>query len=106
MEGNTSRFTRQFNKEKRKLECDNSQKKYKSSAVFRKAPHPHTLEPHQGGATATTAYESFTVAIEYSTAPEEKANMQAKRMIEIEDSVGGQNVLTDTADYTVGAGQL
>ena len=67
-------FTRQFNKERRKLERENNHKNYEISAVFRKAPHLHTLDIPHGGLTATKTYRIFTAAIDYITALEEKSN--------------------------------
>ena len=61
-------FTRQFNKDSRKLECEKSQKHYENSAVFRKVPHLHTLEIPQGETTATTLDSSFTAAMDYAAA--------------------------------------
>ena len=48
------RFTRQFNKERRKLDREKFQKNYENSAVFHEDTHPHTLEIPHGGATSTT----------------------------------------------------
>ena len=92
-------FTRKFNKERRKLEREKYHKHFESSAVFREATHPHTLETPQGGATRTTTDISFTAAMEYDLALEEKANTQAECIIELEASVDGQTVLTNTNDY-------
>ena len=92
-------LTRKSNKEKRKLERKKSQEHFESSAVFHKAPHPHTLEIHQGGATNTKTYSSFTSAMEYAAALEEKANKHDERIIELEASVDGQTVLTGTTAY-------
>ena len=61
-------FMQQFNKERRKMKYANAHKSYKSSTVFREAPNHHTLEPPKGGATVTTANDSFTVSIEYAAA--------------------------------------
>ena len=66
-------LTRKFNKERRKLESEKSQKNYESSAVFRKDPHLHTFEISQGMTTATTTDSSFTSAMYYATALEEKS---------------------------------
>ena len=92
-------FTRQFNKERRKLEREKSQKKYESSAVFREAPHLHTLDTPQGGATTTTIDSSFKSSMEYAEALEDKSNTQAERIIEIESRVDGQTILTNTNKY-------
>ena len=77
-------FTCQFNKESRKLEREKSQKNYESSNVFRKAPHLHTLEIPQGGATTTTTDIIFTAAMDYAETLKEKFNAQAERIIELE----------------------
>ena len=92
-------FTWQFNKERRKLKREKSQKHYEISAVFRETPHLHTLEISQGGATATTIDSSFTAAMDYAAALEEKSNAQSKRIIDLEASMDGQTVLTNTTDY-------
>ena len=46
------------------------------------------------------ADNSFTTAMEYTAVTEEEYNSQDKRIIELEDSVDDQTVLTDTTDYT------
>ena len=67
-------FTQQFNKERRKLEGEKSQKNYESSAVFHKASHLHTLDIPQGGATSTTTYIIFTSSMDYAAVFEENSN--------------------------------
>ena len=74
-------FTRQFNKERRKLDREKYQQKFESSAVFCKAPHPNTLDTPQGGATNTTTDRSFIAAMEYAAEIGENANAQAKLII-------------------------
>ena len=85
----------------RKLERENFQKNYESSAVFREAPRPHTLDSPQGYSTATTSDNAFYAEMEYSVALEEKSNVQAKHILELEASVNGQTVLNDTTNYAV-----
>ena len=99
--GTHTHFTRQFNKERRKLERNKSHKNYEISGVFREAPH--TLEIPQGGETGTTTYNSFIAAMEYAAELEEKANAQAKCIIEIEAIVDGQTVLANTTNYAASA---
>ena len=89
-------FTWQFNKDRRKLELNQSQKNYESSSVFCGDPHPHTLKIPQGGATDTTTDISFTEEMEYNAALGEKVNAQAEYIIELEASVDVQTVLADT----------
>ena len=96
-------FTREFYKERRKIECEKSHNNYKSSAVFREAPHLHTLDIPKGGATDTTPYRSFTELMYYAAALEDKSNTQADRIIELEASVDGQTVLTNTTEYAASA---
>ena len=87
-------LTRQFNNERCKLEHKKSHKHFESSAVLREAPHPHVLDIPQGGATSTTTDCSFTSAMEYAVALEEKAITQAERIIKLEAIVDGQTILT------------
>ena len=87
---------RQFNKERRKLEHKNTHKHYESSAVYLEAPHPHTPEASQGGATATTVDVIFTAAMEYTATLEDKSNMHSERIVELDARVDGQTVLTNT----------
>ena len=96
-------FTRKFNKERCKQEREKTQKNDESSAVFCKAPHPHTLYTPQEGANSTTADNRFTSEMEYATVLEEKANTQAERIIELEARVYDQTVLTKTTDYAASA---
>ena len=103
MGGNTPHFTRQFNKERLKLELKKSQKNYEISTVFCKDIHPHTLNIPQGEATATTIDSSFTAEMGYAAALEDKENAQAERIIELEARVDGKTVLTDATNYVAGA---
>ena len=96
-------FTKQYPKERRKLEREQAHKNFESRATFQEAPHNHTLDTHHGGATVTTAGNSFTTAMEYDAALEEKANAQAESIIESEASVDGQTVLTEATYFVSSA---
>ena len=61
---------------------------------------PHTIETPHGGATITAEDDSFTSAIEYALALEEKDHTQAECIIELKASVDGQTVLTESTNYT------
>ena len=78
-------------------------KSYKSSAAFRETSRPHTIKTPYYGSTATTADGSFAAEMEYAAAKEEKANAQAKRILELEASVDGQTVLTKAAEIAASA---
>ena len=96
-------FTQKFNKLRRKIKGEKSQKHFENSAIYCESPHPQTLETPQEGANNTTIYSSFTAAMEYAAALEEKSNTQAERIIELEASVDGKTVLTETTEYAASA---
>ena len=54
-------------------------------------------------ATTTTIDRSLTAATKNSAAIEKKSNTHAELIIELEDSVDFQTVLTDTTDYAESA---
>ena len=66
-------------------------------------PRPHTIETPHDGVTATTADDSFAAAMEYAAALQEKAHAQAEHIVEIEASVDGQTVLTESTNYAASA---
>ena len=68
-----------------------------------KSPYPHTLESSQGGATVTNVENSFTAAMGYAVALEDKSKVQDEFIIELEASVDGKTFLTDTMDYSASA---
>ena len=82
------------------MEREKSHNNYKSSADFRETTRPHTIETPHGGATITAEDDSFTSAIEYALALEEKDHTQAECIIELKASVDGQTVLTESTNYT------
>ena len=96
-------FTKQYAKERCKLEHNKSNKSYKSSAAFQETSRPHTIKTPYYGSTATTVDGSFAAEMEYAAAKEEKANAQAKRILELEASVDGQTVLTKATKYAASA---
>ena len=53
--------------------------------------------------TAKTVNGSFTAAMDYATELEEKEKAQAERNTELEASVDGQTILTNTMDYAASA---
>ena len=85
------------------MEHNKSYKSYKSSAAFHKTSRPHTIKTPYYGSTATTVDRSFAAEMEYAAAKEEKANAQAKRILELEASVDGQIVLTKATEYAASA---
>ena len=101
--GTQPHFTKQYVKERRKLASNDSNKSYESSAAFRETPPHHTIEAHLNGSTATIADNSFTEAMEYAAALEEKKHAQTERIITLEASMNGQNVLTEDTEYVASA---
>ena len=92
-------FTKQYAKERYKLERNKSHKNYNRSTAFQELPHPHAIETLHGGSTATTADNSFTAGMKYASALEEKSNKQANRMIKLEARVDGQTILTKATNF-------
>ena len=85
------------------MERYQSHKNYESRAAFQETPRPYTIETQYNGATATTAYDSFAAAMEYTAALEEKAHAQAERIIKIKASVDGHTILTESTNYATSA---
>ena len=98
-----SHFTKQYVKERRKLARNKSNKSYESSTAFREMPRTHTIETPYDGLTATTAGNSFAAAMEYTAVLEEKAHIQAERILEIEGSVDGHTIFTKATKYAASA---
>ena len=101
--GTQPHFTKQYAKERCKLARNKSNKSYKISADFQETPCPHTIESPSDVSIATTADDSFAVAMEYATALEDKTHMQAERILALESSVDGQTVLTKATEYAESA---
>ena len=96
-------FTKQYAKERRKLEREKYHNSYKISAAFQETPRPPTIETPHNRATAVTADDRFTAAMEYAAALEEKAHAQAERIIDLKARVDGQTVLIKATDYAASA---
>ena len=65
-----TQFTKQYAKERRKLEHEQVHKNYEISAAFQEATHPNTIKTPYGEATSKTADNSFTAAMEHAAALE------------------------------------
>ena len=101
--GTQPHFTKQYAKECQKLAHNKSNKSYKSSAAFQETPRPHTIKAPYGELTATTAEYSFTAAMEYTAALEEKTRAQSERILALEARVDGQTVLAKATEYAASA---
>ena len=96
-------FTKKYAKEQRKLDREQAHNNDENSAAFQEAPRPHTIETPHGGATATTADDSFAEAMGYAVALEEKANTQAERIIDLKASVDSKTVLIKATNFLASA---
>ena len=98
-----SYFTKQYAKERRKLDRDKAHKNYEISAAFQEAPRPHTIVIPHRGATVKTADNIFAAAMEYAEALEEKVNVHAECIIKLEASVDVHTVLTEATNFEASA---
>ena len=62
-------------------------------------PRSNTTQTPYDGANTTAAEKSFTTAMAYTAALEEKAKAQAKRIVELKASMDSQTVLTEATNY-------